>query len=382
MSRLIDTLSCLRAKTGQTMSKAHAAFPELISHAPSFTLPLASDDDRALCRALIRGGSKTFSAASLLLPAKIREPAFALYAFCRLSDDLVDVNGGSHDAIARLRQRLDQAYAGRPADAGVDRAFADVVAGFEIPRALPEALIDGLEWDVDGVVCEELTDLLAYAARVAGAVGAMMSVIMGVRDRIPVARACDLGVAMQLTNVARDIGEDARAGRLYLPRAWLRDEGIDPERWLAHPVCNPTVAGMVARLLEIAESLYRRADAGIDRLPVTCRPGIYAARHLYREIGAEVARRGHDSISGRARVSGARKISLLGQSLADAMLARSEEDRDVPPLAETAYLVEAVVSQSARRESAARRTPQRMTERVVWAAELFATLDARNGVSG
>ena len=87
-----------------------------------------------------------------------------------------------------------------------------------MPRALPEALIDGLEWDVAGVRCEDLADVQAYAARVAGSVGAMMTVLMGVREHDVLARACELGVAMQLTNIARDVGEDARNGRLYLPR--------------------------------------------------------------------------------------------------------------------------------------------------------------------
>ena len=181
---------------------------------PGPSARLAAEADHQACRTLIRGGSKTFSAASLLLPAKIRRAAYALYGFCRLSDDLVDIEGGSPEAIARLRHRLDLAYAGRPEDNAIDRAFADVVAQYAVPRELPEALIEGLEWDVSGVVCDDIEDLYAYAARVAGSVGAMMSVVMGVSDPVAVARACDLGVAMQLTNIARDVGEDARSGRV------------------------------------------------------------------------------------------------------------------------------------------------------------------------
>jgi phytoene synthase len=343
--------------------------------------PSASEADRAACRRLIRTGSRTFSAASLLLPAGLREAAYALYGFCRFSDDLVDVDGGAVDAIDRLRDRLDRAYAGRPADAAVDRAFADTVAAYGVPRALPEALIDGLEWDVDGVVCESLTDLHAYAARVAGSVGAMMSVLMGACDPSIVARACDLGVAMQLTNIARDVGEDARAGRLYLPRSWLRDEGLDPDAWLRRPLFCPAIGATVERVLQAADALYRRADSGISVLPASCRPGIFAARHLYREIGVEVARCGFDSVSRRAHVPGTRKLALMAHALLDAARPGRGPAAE-PPLIETAYLVDAVSTAHPRLATFSERPLGLVSDRVIWVAQLFATLDARDRVPG
>ncbi len=109
------------------------------------------------------------------------------------------------------------------------RAFAAVVSCHEIPRALPDALVEGLAWDVAGRSYDTLAELEAYAARVAGAVGVMMALVMGTRDAGALARAADLGVAMQLTNIARDVGEDASMGRIYLPRQWLREAGIEPE---------------------------------------------------------------------------------------------------------------------------------------------------------
>lgn len=319
---------------------------------------------------MIRSGSKSFSAAALLLPFAIRDPAYALYAFCRLSDDLVDVEGGSADAIARLRERLALAYAGRPEGSAVDRAFADVVRRFAIPRALPEALIEGLERDVAGVVCEDIGDVYAYAARVAGAVGAMMTVLMNRRDPDVVARACDLGVAMQLTNIARDVGEDARAGRLYLPRAWMRNEGLDPDAWLAAPVWDTRIGAVVARLLDDADRLYRRAENGIAGLPAACRPGIFAARWLYRAIGAQVARNGYDSVTSRARVPDAVKLRLMGRALSDAALVRSARQNE-PALAQTQYLVDAVAATQAGN------TLRGVSDKVLWVAELFATLDRR-----
>ncbi len=315
---------------------------------------------------MIKTGSKSFFAASLLLPPAVRMAAYALYAFCRLSDDMVDVDGGAADAIARLRGRLDLAYAGRPADSAIDRAFADVIACHALPRELPEALIDGLDWDVSGVRCDTLDDTCAYAARVAASVGAMMTVLMGVRDADVLARACDLGVAMQLTNIARDVGEDARGGRLYLPRDWLREEGVDVDSFLAGPVFTPALGRVVARLLAAADELYVRSEGGIAGLPLACRSAIFAARHLYAEIGAEIVRAGLDSVSARAHVAKGRKLQLMARALSDAVVARRKERQ--PALAQTQFLVDA----------AARPAPVRgVAARLLWVAELFVALEQR-----
>ncbi|MEQ8659836.1 MAG: phytoene/squalene synthase family protein, partial [Gammaproteobacteria bacterium] len=191
-------------------------------------------DDLTECRALLRGGSLSFHAASLMLPARVRDPATALYAFCRLADDAVD-NGGGRHALETWRERLARIYAGTPRDSAADRLFAAVVERFAIPRALPEALLEGFEWDVSGRPCDTLADLRAYAARVAGSVGVMMALVMGVREPWMLARASELGIAMQLSNIARDVGEDARAGRLYLPRSWLDAARVDVVRLLTEP---------------------------------------------------------------------------------------------------------------------------------------------------
>lgn len=326
---------------------------------------------------MIRGGSRAFFAASLLLPASLREDAYALYAFCRLSDDLIDIDGGGGDAVTRLRARLDRAYAGRPADSAVDRAFADVVLRVGMPRAFPEALIDGLAWDVDGVRCATLDDVLAYAARVASSVGAMMAVLMGVRDPHLLARACDLGAAMQLTNIARDVGEDARMGRLYLPRAWFAEAGLDAERWLAAPCFTPAIATMVERLLAEANALYRRAEAGIVGLPSEARPGIFAARYLYDAIGVAVAARGFDSVSARARVGSGRKLMLLAKALLAASWVRRRHGRDLPALPQTQFLVDAI-AEPAPVEPTKIGLRQFWSDRIVWVAELFAALEARD----
>ncbi len=251
--------------------------------------------DMDACRTLLRGGSKSFDAASKLLPVAVRDPAIALYAFCREADDVIDCGTGGLDW---LRERLALVYAGRPLGFAADRAFAQVVERFAIPRALPEALLEGFAWDAEGRRYEDFSSVRAYAVRVAGSVGAMMAVVMGVRDAERLAAAVDLGVAMQLSNIARDVGEDARNGRLYLPADWLAEAGINPAAFLANPAYCGGVGRVVGRVLEAADLHYSQASAGIARLPIGCRFGIAAARLLYAEIGREVVRRGMDSVSG------------------------------------------------------------------------------------
>lgn len=336
--------------------------------------------DIETCRDLLRGGSRTFFAASLVLPRRVSEPAIALYAFCRLADDAVDLGCDRIAAVARLRDRLDRAYQGYPMPLAADRAFADVVHRFAIPRDLPEALLEGLAWDAAGRQYETISELYAYAARVAGAVGAMMTLVMGQRDPAIVARACDLGVAMQLTNIARDVGEDARAGRLYLPRQWLLDAGIDSEAWLERPAFNPAIANIVQRLLDTADGLYDRATYGIMNLPRSCRPGIYAARALYAEIGRELERQGLDSVATRAVVSTRRKLAVLGQTAALMRTDWAPAQRlgfQTPQLEETRFLIDAVAA-TPERAVEAHPKPRSIEDRVVWVIDLFERLERRD----
>lgn len=328
--------------------------------------------DLAACRLLLRQHARSFHAASLLLPQRVRDPASVLYGFCRLADDAVDVHGGRSEAIAMLQDRLDRAYAGRPLPTPQDRALAWVLQAHAMPRALPEQLLQGLAWDAEGRRYETLDDLLHYAARVAGTVGAMMAVLMGARTPAALARACDLGVAMQLTNIARDVGEDARMGRLYLPLQWLRQAGITPEAWLAQPRHGPALAGVVEQLLRQADALYARAEAGIALLPPDCRPGIRAAARLYAAIGGQVRRAGCDAVALRAVVPPWRKAWLLaGAGLASAQAADAAQ---VPPLTATRALVEA-----AARPDAAARPAGRRVDNVI---DLFERLERRDRQSG
>jgi len=307
-----------------------------------FRFPGPTPADLAACDAILRAGSKSFRAAALLLPRDTRRAATALYAFCRLADDAIDEGPGDAATIMLLERRVAAAHAGRPHDHPVDRAFSETVRGFGLPEAVTLALIEGLAWDAQGRRYETFEDLCDYGARVAGSVGVMMATLMDRRAPQVLARAADLGVAMQLSNIARDVGADAAMGRLYLPLSWLREAGIDPDAFLADPRFSPALGSVVARLLAEADRLYRRADAGIDALPASCRAGIRAARSIYAEIGREVARRGHDGVSQRAVVPAWRKLGLLARALAGG--GSEAIHLAAPALPATAYLVFAVAA--------------------------------------
>jgi phytoene synthase len=205
----------------------------------------------------------------------------------------------------------------------------------------------------------------------------MMSVLMGARHPHVLARACDLGVAMQITNICRDVGEDARNGRLYLPRQWMEDAGLDPDAWLARPRYSRALAEVVARMLEEAAHLYERAASGIAGLPSGCRPAIHAARLIYAGIGDEVAQADYDSMSRRAHVSGRRKLALAAQASRDALWYRRVDP--APALPETHFLVEAAAIKRNVWVGQRAGAPDEETYggRLIWAFELVSHLEQR-----
>jgi phytoene synthase len=306
---------------------------------PGYRLDAA---DQQLAASALRAGSVSFNAASLLLPRRVRLPAQALYAFCRDSDDVVDAAGKRGGRVARLRRRLDCVYAGLASELPADRALAAVVRACAIPKDIPLALLEGYSWDEQGRIYEDIGEVLDYSARVAGTVGVMMSLVMGCRDRDALARAADLGLAMQLTNIARDVGEDARAGRCYLPAEWLAREGISRDALFAAPAFTPALGRVVRDLLALAETYYERGLSGVAALPGDCRPAIRAAGLIYREIGRQVALNGYDSVSRRARTTASRKIALLGRALVTGFAAPPFSR--AAPDASTAFLVVAASS--------------------------------------
>jgi 15-cis-phytoene synthase len=315
---------------------------------PGFATPA----DLALCRQLIRQGSKSFHLASLLLPERYRERARMLYGFCRVADDLVDDAHDPAQAVQDLKIRLDRIYDGHPSDDPTDRAFADLVRHHAIPRALPDALIDGFLWDAQNRDYQTLSDVTAYAVRVAGTVGVMMSLLMEVRSPEALARALDLGVAMQFSNIARDVEEDGARGRTYLPAEWLGER---------------TKAEAATRLVHVAEELYQRATSGIALLPTSCRASIAAAHHLYRAIGHQAEAQRH---VGRAVVSKSRKLGLVAQA-AVASLSMTATNTE-PCLKEGQYLLDAVHDWQLPLAP-----PKGVVGKITWVMDMFASVEGR-----
>ena len=273
-----------------------------------------SNADVLACRQILRQGSRSFHAASLLLPHRVGDAASALYAFCRLADNAVDHPSAPGPLVSGLEARLDAVYSDDHLNSSVDRAFRDVVTTHEIPRAVPEALLEGLRWDEAGRTYSDISDLYDYGVRVGSTVGVMMTLVMGRRDAETLTAASELGLAMQLTNIARDVGEDARRGRIYLPLGRLRNSGIDPDAWLREPRLEPGISDTVAWLLDDADRLYARSWKGVARLPSSSRPAIRAAALLYSEIGNDIRRAGFDSISRRAWTTRMTKLRILARA--------------------------------------------------------------------
>ena len=339
----------------------------------SHTIPEQRPLDIDACEELMRGGSKSFFAASSLLPERIRTAAIALYAFCRVADDAIDLHGDDPHAMQNLLERLENVYAGRPGNIIEDRALAMVVRTHKLPRQLPDALLEGFAWDAAGRRYETIEELHDYCARVAGSVGAMMALIMGVKASPVLARACELGNAMQLTNIARDVGEDARNGRLYLPRAWMREAGIDPDAWLAAPVFTPALASVIGRVLLEADRLYKQAGTGVAALPRDCRSAILAASMIYAEIGQVVAKNCMNSIDERAVVSKARKLTLLCLAKTRAQLP-GRCDMQTAPLPAIQFLIHACSNMQRPMTSADTLHDRSFDQRVEWMIDLFERL--------
>jgi phytoene synthase len=286
-----------------------------------------SDAVLAHSRDSITKGSKSFRAASRLFDSRTREDAWLLYAWCRACDDAVDGqdHGHGHVELSReeRRARLDRLYdvtraalRGEPMDDPTFAAFQRVAMHARLPEAWPIEHLDGFAMDVDGRRYDSLEQVLSYCWHVAGVVGVMMTLVMGRRDEATLRRAQDLGIAFQLTNIARDAVDDARAGRVYLPGDWLREAGVEPTpQAVADPASRAAVHAVARRLLDVAEPYYDSAREGLRWLPFRSAMAVAAARGVYREIGRKLVRNGPTAWEGRVSVGKPMKLWLFGRSL-------------------------------------------------------------------
>jgi phytoene synthase len=282
----------------------------------------------ATARESIARGSKSFYAASLLFAPAVRQRAWLLYAWCRACDDLADGQDHGHEMhaiddaperLARLTAMTEAALAGEWIGDPAFDALRIVVEETRMPPGFARDLIAGFALDAAEWRPRSESDLYRYCYHVAGAVGCMMAVVMGVDpgDDATLDRACDLGLAFQLANIARDVEEDDRAGRCYLPVEWLVEMDIPPGQHMKPPF-RSRLAALAQRLAERAEAYQVSARGGTPKLGFRSAWAVLAAAGIYGAIGQKVAERGDHAWDHRVSTSGFAKLGFIARAFGEA----------------------------------------------------------------
>ena len=290
--------------------------------------------------AMIAEGSKSFASASSLFDQATRERVWMLYAWCRRCDDIADGQdlGGQvreqeylTDRVKAIRVLTRRALDGQPtADLAFD-AFGQVAKECHLTMEMAEDVIAGFELDAEGWRPRTEADLARYCYHVAGAVGVMMARVMGVSadDGETLARACDLGLAFQLANIARDLDEDDAAGRCYIPHEWLAEEDIEPGQ-LMKPHHRGEVSDIARRLVVMMDRHAQAAKLGTTKLPFRSRWAVLAAANIYTEIGHEVDARGRAAWDRRVVIPRYRKLGLIVSAFFEALRNKPLPPDDMP----------------------------------------------------
>jgi phytoene desaturase len=265
------------------------------------------------CQQIIQRGSKSFSLASRLFDQDTRNAACFLYGWCRHVDDAIDEVEDPEiqkRILSELKDKTKEAFQGRASSETVFQALSIVAKKYSIPSFYAVELLEGMQMDAEGRTYDSLEDLSLYCYRVAGCVGLMMSHVMGVSSQKALKNASDLGTAMQLTNIARDILTDARMGRCYLPLTWLHELGMKPED-IENPIYRTNVAYLVRRLLREAEAKYESGIEGLRYLPWRSSLSVALAICVYRKIGREVIRKRSKAWNVRTVVTPLQKVGCV-----------------------------------------------------------------------
>jgi 15-cis-phytoene synthase len=284
---------------------------------------LTRHGDYARCAEITRRASSNFYYAFMLLPRERRRALHSVYAFCRFVDDIAD-DDGVNDAAAMLgrwRAELDNVFAGTPSRA-ISRALSENVRRFNIPRRYFEEVIDGVEMDLTQCRYQSFADLRLYCRRVASAVGLICIEIFGYRNQSARVYAERLGIAFQLTNIIRDVGEDAGRGRIYLPLEDLARFHV-PEAEVLNPVYSPRFRRLIEFEAERARQYYREAQQALaneDRASMLAAEGM---RLIYASLLERIARAGYRVLDRRMSLSAPRKLYLVGRAWAGAHLWRT-----------------------------------------------------------
>lgn len=297
-----------------------------------------------LARQLARQHGKSFYFASFFLPPARARAMFALYAFCRTADDLIDDRTGSvtetRTWVARMRSQLLAIYDGGPEPVGLFIALADTIRRYDIPREPFLELLEGVELDLDPRPYETYAQLASYCYKVASTVGLMLAHVFGFQDARALTEAARMGAAMQLTNILRDVGTDLGLGRVYLPTEDLEAFGLTTEDLIDHVVDERFVALMQFEIAR-ARALYEEAHAGIRFLdhPLS-RLTAHLMGRIYGGILDAIEAQGYDVYAGRAHVSTAAKLRIAGATLLEVVRRYVPALRPAPVGLETRYSLE------------------------------------------
>lgn len=284
-------------------------------------------------RAAIARGSKSFSMASQLFDPITRDRAMLLYAWCRQTDDVIDGQvlgqGRNEDMrppavrLAEVERLTEMALVDRPTGEPAYDALARVVRETGMPPQYPRDLVHGFRIDMEERPFRTFNDTLAYCYHVAGCVGVMMAIVMGVSpdDQPTLDRACDLGIAFQLNNIARDVVEDAMNSRRYIPDDWLVDVGLTPNSFV-FPANRRQLSRLVSRLVFAAEDYETSARFGTPALPWRAAWAVLSAARIYGGIGRKVRDAGADGLENRMSTSKTEKLQAVSMALTET-LARS-----------------------------------------------------------
>lgn len=282
----------------------------------------------------IAAGSKSFRFASQIFSLGTRERSWLLYSWCRACDDITDGQTLGHDAvpvddpqarIAFLRATTDEALAGRATGLAPFDALAAVAAETRIPAELPHDHLAGFARDAAGWSPVNEQELLSYCYQVAGAVGMMMAHVMGVdpSDHDTLNRASDLGIAFQLANITRDIVDDARVGRSYIPADWT-GPGFDP----LDEAQRPQLVKVAARLTTLADRYRRSSKVGAARLPFRSRWAVLSAAAIYGQVATRAVDLGASAWDERISIAKSEKFALVARAFAEALLPVKAVSRD------------------------------------------------------
>ncbi len=286
-------------------------------HAPATGSAFAIDAAYNACRDITRTASKTFYLASLFLAAEKRRAVWAVYAFCRTADDLVDTGAPARERLARLAElesKLIAAAHGTPTDPFF-LAYADAAQRYAIPIQPALDLLRGARTDVTVRRYATYDELCEYCYLVASTVGLLVSPILGYASPEALPFGVTLGRAMQLTNILRDVGEDARMGRIYLPTEDLNRFGYDESEIFAGVVDERFIALMKFEIARVRE-LYAQALPGIAMLSSESRYTVRLALSLYRGILRAIELNGYDVFRRRAYVPlRSKAVTALGVAL-------------------------------------------------------------------